>query len=234
MQKTNEPDEMRNLVSRCHEHVKTENFFCRQANWGGQEWMEPLKNKLIQARLSENELADFEEVKREFGVAGNSKAMRQMIQDEKMLMKAKNDWHNDNRDAVTALVQQLNDQGRLPLVQALYGLTNTKSSSELSIVRDQYADIQQQLQAIMYTITKSGNNLNQIAHVLNAAKQQAEQEDDDLTDDDLWRWVAKQLVENSRVLVELQQEIINLKNDTGSSNQKAGGTVVSPGNSLMS
>ena len=196
--------------------------------------MEPLKNKLIQARLSENELADFEEVKREFGVAGNSKAMRQMIQDEKMLMKAKNDWHNDNRDAVTALVQQLNDQGLLPLVQALYGLTNTKSSSELSIVRDQYADIQQQLQAIMYTITKSGNNLNQIAHVLNAAKQQAEQEDDDLTDDDLWRWVAKQLVENSRVLVELQQEIINLKNDTGSSNQKAGGTVVSPGNSLMS
>lgn len=196
--------------------------------------MEPLKNKLIQARLSENELADFEEVKREFGVAGNSKAMRQMIQDEKMLMKAKNDWHNDNRDAVTALVQQLNDQGRLPLVQALYGLTNTKSSSELSIVRDQYADIQQQLQAIMYTITKSGNNLNQIVHVLNAAKQQAEQEDDDLTDDDLWRWVAKQLVENSRVLVELQQEIINLKNDTGSSNQKAGGTVVSPGNSLMS
>lgn len=196
--------------------------------------MEPLKNKLIQARLSENELADFEEVKREFGVAGNSKAMRQMIQDEKMLMKAKNDWHNDNRDAVTVLVQQLNDQGRLPLVQALYGLTNTKSSSELSIVRDQYADIQQQLQAIMYTITKSGNNLNQIAHVLNAAKQQAEQEDDDLTDDDLWRWVAKQLVENSRVLVELQQEIINLKNDTGSSNQKAGGTVVSPGNSLMS
>ena len=196
--------------------------------------MEPLKNKLIQARLSENKLADFEEVKREFGVAGNSKAMRQMIQDEKMLMKAKNDWHNDNRDAVTALVQQLNDQGRLPLVQALYGLTNTKSSSELSIVRDQYADIQQQLQAIMYTITKSGNNLNQIAHVLNAAKQQAEQEDDDLTDDDLWRWVAKQLVENSRVLVELQQEIINLKNDTGSSNQKAGGTVVSPGNSLVS
>lgn len=86
----------------------------------------------------------------------------------------------------------------------------------------------------MYTITKSGNNLNQIAYVLNAAKQQAEQEDDDLTDDDLWRWVAKQLVENSRVLVELQQEIINLKNDTGSSNQKAGGTVVSPGNSLMS
>ncbi|MCI6852212.1 MAG: plasmid mobilization relaxosome protein MobC, partial [Limosilactobacillus vaginalis] len=101
-------------------------------------------------------------------------------------------------------------------------------------VRDQYADIQQQLQAIMYTITKSGNNLNQIAHVLNAAKQQAEQEDDDLTDDDLWRWVAKQLVENSRVLAELQQEIINLKNDTGQAKLEAGGEVVSPGNSLVS
>lgn len=191
--------------------------------------MEPLKNKLIQARLSENELADFESVKREFGIAGTSKAVRQMIEDEKLLMQAKENWQKGKRDAVTALVQQLNDQDRLPLVEAIHGLTDTKSSSELSIVRDQYADIQQQLQAIMYTITKSGNNLNQIAHVLNTAKQQAEQEDDDL-----WRWVAKQLVENSRVLAELQQEIINLKNDTGQAKLEAGGEVVSPGNSLVS
>ena len=196
--------------------------------------MEPLKNKLIQARLSENELADFESVKREFGIAGTSKAVRQMIEDEKLLIQAKENWQKGKRDAVTALVQQLNDQDRLPLVEAIHGLTDTKSSSELSIVRDQYADIQQQLQAIMYTITKSGNNLNQIAHVLNTAKQQAEQEDDDLTDDDLWRWVAKQLVENSRVLAELQQEIINLKNDTGQAKLEAGGEVVSPGNSLVS
>lgn len=196
--------------------------------------MEPLKNKLIQARLSENELADFESVKREFGIAGTSKAVRQMIEDEKLLMQAKENWQKGKRDAVTALVQQLNDQDRLQLVEAIHGLTDTKSSSELSIVRDQYADIQQQLEAIMYAVTKSGNNLNQIAHVLNAAKQQAEQEDDDLADDDLWRWVAKQLVENSRVLAELQQEIINLKNDTGQAKLEAGGEVVSPGNSLVS
>ena len=33
--------------------------------------MKPLKNKLIQARLSEDELADFDEVKHELGLTGN-------------------------------------------------------------------------------------------------------------------------------------------------------------------
>lgn len=67
--------------------------------------MKPLKNKLIQARLSEDELADFDEVKHELGLTGNSKAMRQMIRDEKLLMQATDECHNDNYDAVTILVQ---------------------------------------------------------------------------------------------------------------------------------
>lgn len=196
--------------------------------------MKPLKNKLIQTRLSEDELADFEAVKHELEIAGSSKAMRQMIRDEKLLMQAKNNWQKGKYDAVTILVQQLNDQGRLPLVEALYGLTNTSTSTELNLVRDQYTDIQQQLESIMYAVTKSGNNLNQIAHVLNAAKQQAEQEDDDLADDDLWQWVAKQLVENSQLLTDLRLEINNLKHDTRRDKQEGGGEVVSPGNTLVS
>lgn len=196
--------------------------------------MKPLKNKLIQTRLSEDELADFEAVKHELEIAGSSKAMRQMIRDEKLLMQAKNNWQKGKYDAVTILVQQLNDQGRLPLVEALYGLTNTSTSTELNLVRDQYTDIQQQLESIMYAVTKSGNNLNQIAHVLNAAKQQAEQEDDDLADDDLWQWVAKQLVENSQILTDLRLEINNLKHDTRRDKQEGVGEVVSPGNTLVS
>lgn len=196
--------------------------------------MKPLKNKLIQARLSEDELADFEAVKHELGIAGSSKAMRRMIEDEKLLMQAKDNWHEGKRDVVTDLVQRLNDQDRLPLVEAIHGLTNTKSSSELSIVRDQYADIQQQLEAIVYAVTKAGNNLNQISHVLNVAKQQAMQEDDDLADDDLWNWVTKRLVENNHVLAELQQEIANLKNDNGRVKQKDGNEIVSSGNTLVS
>lgn len=196
--------------------------------------MKPLKNKLIQTRLSEDELADFEAVKHELEIAGSSKAMRQMIRDEKLLMQAKNNWQKGKYDAVTILVQQLNDQGRLPLVEALYGLTNTSTSTELNLVRDQYTDIQQQLESIMYAVTKSGNNLNQIAHVLNAAKQQAEQEDDDLADDDLWQWVAKQLVENSQILTDLRLEINSLKHDTRRDKQEGGSEVVSPGNTLVS
>ena len=177
--------------------------------------MKPLKDKLIQARLSEDELADFDDVKCEFGFTGNSKTIRQMIQDEKLLMQAKDDWRSDSRDAVTVLVQRLNNQGRLPLVEALYGLTNTKSSSDLAIVRDQYSDIQQQLEGIMYVATKSGTNLNQIAHVLNTAKGQAEQENADLTDSDLWNWVANQLVQNNRILAELHSKIDEFQTKVG-------------------
>ena len=113
-------------------------------------------------------------------------------------------------------------------------MTNTSTPTELNLVRDQYTDIQQQLESIMYAVTKSGNNLNQIAHVLNAAKQQAEQEDDDLADDDLWQWVAKQLVENSQILTDLRLEINSLKHDTRRDKQEGGSEVVSPGNTLVS
>lgn len=177
--------------------------------------MKPLKDKLIQARLSEDELVDFDEVKCELGLTGNSKAMRQMIRDEKLLMQATDEYHKGNYDAVTILVQQLNNQGRLPLVEALCGLTNSKSLSELKIVRDQYADIQQQLEGIMYVATKSGTNLNQIAHVLNTAKGQAEQENADLTDSDFWNWVANQLVQNNRILAELHSKIDEFQTKVG-------------------
>ena len=55
---------------------------------------------------------------------------------------------------VSALLTKLSDEGRLPLSEVLMGITDTKTSSQLSILQNQFADIQSQLESIMYSVTK--------------------------------------------------------------------------------
>lgn len=171
--------------------------------------MKPLKDKLVQARLDEDELADFDEVKTLMNVSKNSDAIRQMVKDEMILAKAKDEWKQGNIDTVTTLVTKLSDEGRLPLSEALLGITDTKTSSELSILQNQFADIQTQMEGIMYSVTKMGNNLNQVAKVLNMAAKQ----DEDLTDTDLWKWITSQLIENSRYLSVLKKKLHDFKSE---------------------
>lgn len=87
--------------------------------------MKPVRDKLIQSRLDEDELSNFDEVKKMLGEENNSKAVRRMIKDEMMLKKAKEEWKEGNTDMVTELVTKLSDEGRLPLVEALMGITDT-------------------------------------------------------------------------------------------------------------
>lgn len=173
--------------------------------------MKPLKDKLVQARLDEDELADFDEVKTLMNVSKNSDAIRQMVKDEMILAKAKDEWKQGNIDTVTTLVTKLSDEGRLPLSEALLGITDTKTSSEMSILQNQFADIQTQMEGIMYSVTKMGNNLNQVAKVLNMAAKQ----DEDLTDTDLWKWITSQLIENSRYLSVLKKKLHDFKSEIG-------------------
>lgn len=173
--------------------------------------MKPLKDKLVQARLDEDELADFDEVKTLMNVSKNSDVIRQMVKDEMILAKAKDEWKQGNIDTVTTLVTKLSDEGRLPLSEALLGITDTKTSSELSILQNQFADIQTQMEGIMYSVTKMGNNLNQVAKVLNMAAKQ----DEDLTDTDLWKWITSQLIENSRYLSVLKKKLHDFKSEIG-------------------
>ena len=169
--------------------------------------MKPLKDKLIQSRLDEAGLVAFDKVKKPLDVKNNSVAIQQMINDELTLEKAKNEWKKGNNDAVTAMVTKLSDEGRLPLSEAVMGITDTKTSSQLSILQNQFADIQSQLESIMYSVTKMGNNLNQVAKVMNTAAK----EDDDLTDTDLWKWIASQLFENSSYLSVLKKKLHDFK-----------------------
>ena len=173
--------------------------------------MKPLRNKLIQSRLDEDEMADFDKVKKLLGEENNSKAVRQMIKDEMMLKKSEEEWKKGNLDMVTALITKLSDEGRLPLTEALMGITDTKTSSQLSILQNQFSDIQSQLEAIMMSVTQMGNNLNQIAKVMNTAAK----ENEDLTDTDLWKWISSRLFEDSRYLSVLKKKIADFKVEVG-------------------
>lgn len=190
--------------------------------------MKPVRDKLIQSRLDEDELSDFDEVKKMLGEENNSKTVRRMIKDEMMLKKAKEEWKKGNTDMVTELVTKLSDEGRLPLVEALMGITDTKTSSQLSILQSQFSDIQSQLEAIMMSVTQMGNNLNQIAKGMNTAAK----EDEDLTDTDLWKWISSRLFEDSRYLSVLKKKIADLKVDVGLK-EKDESTHVYPANTQL-
>ena len=190
--------------------------------------MKPLRDKLIQSRLDEDELADFDEVRKQLGEKNNSKAVRQMIKDEMMLKKSEEEWKKGNPDMVTALITKLSDEGRLPLTEALMGITDTKTSSQLSILQNQFSDIQSQLEAIMMSVMQMGNNLNQIAKVMNTAAK----ENEDLTDTDLWKWISSRLFEDSRYLSVLKKKIADFKVEVGLK-EKDESTHVYPANSHM-
>ena len=190
--------------------------------------MKPLRDKLIQSRLDEDELADFDELKKQFGEKNNSKAVRRMIKDEMMLKKSEEEWKKGNLDMVTALITKLSDEGRLPLTEALMGITDTKTASQLSVLQNQFVDIQSQLEAIMMSVTKMGNNLNQIAKVMNTAAK----ENEDLTDTDLWKWISSRLFEDSRYLSVLKKKIADLKVEVGLK-EKDESTHVYPANTQL-
>ena len=190
--------------------------------------MKPLRDKLIQSRLDEDELSDFDEVKKQLGEKNNSKAVRQMIKDEMMLKKAEEEWKKGNTDYISILLTKLSDEERLPLTQAVMGITDTKTSSQLSVLQNQFSDIQSQLEAIMMSVTQMGNNLNQIAKVMNTVAK----EDEDLTDTDLWKWISSRLFEDSRYLSVLKKKIADLKVEVGLK-EKDESTHVYPANTQL-
>lgn len=190
--------------------------------------MKPLRNKLIQSRLDEDEMADFDKVKKLLGEENNSKAVRQMIKDEMMLKKAEEEWKKGNTDYISILLTKLSDEERLPLTQAVMGITDTKTSSQLSVLQNQFSDIQSQLEAIMMSVTQMGNNLNQIAKVMNTVAK----EDEDLTDTDLWKWISSRLFEDSRYLSVLKKKIADLKVEVGHK-EKDESTHVYPANTQL-
>lgn len=65
-----------------------------------------------------------------------------------MLKKAEEEWKKGNTDYISILLTKLSDEERLPLTQAVMGITDTKTASQLSVLQNQFADIQAQMEGI--------------------------------------------------------------------------------------
>lgn len=181
--------------------------------------LKPLKNHLVQARIDDNELADFNTVKQLLGAKNSSQAIRMMVLDEKTVEQVKRKWHRNNHIDVIQLISQLDAGRQLPMAEVLSGLTNDQTSAQLKFVQAQFVDIQNQIEGVLLGVTRAGNNLNQISHNLNIARQQVMQEDADFADADLWNWVANELARSHQVLSLIQQKIIDFKIQLGSNKE---------------
>ncbi|WP_251573983.1 plasmid mobilization relaxosome protein MobC [Limosilactobacillus agrestimuris] len=167
--------------------------------------MKPLKDKLVQSRLDENELARFRDVKKFLGTKTNSETVRQMVVDEIFIRRVQDEWKDGNTDEVMKWVQIMNNLGRPAMAQALMGITDSKSKVMLCRAMDTYQDMQDQLAGLMWSVANISNNLNQIAHVLNTAKSE------DPADADTWNWVNSRLSQQQTLNDDLKQQLQRFK-----------------------
>lgn len=191
------------------------------------EALKPLKDHLVQSRMDDNELSDFVAVKKILGAKSSSAAVRQMVEDEKVVERARRQWKNGNHDGIHELVSQLDESRCLPMTEVLSGLANTHTAAELQIVRAEYQDLQAELESLLFSLTKAGTNLNQIAKALNTAQKQIDEEGADIDNEEFWTWIAKWVNKSSQTLSMVHQKASALKVDLGFAEKESGTHVYS-------
>lgn len=167
--------------------------------------MKPLRDKYIQSRVTDDELADFNQVKNKLGAKSNSSAIRQMVVDELFIDRMQREWKVGKTDDVMKWVSVMNNLGRPAMAQTILGISDPKSKVVLQQTMDTYRDVQDQLAGLMWSVTNISNNLNQIAHVLNTAKSE------DPADADTWNWVNSQLAQQQTLNDDLKQQLQQFK-----------------------
>lgn len=128
--------------------------------------MPKVKRNLVQVRLTDDQLKQFDSVKQILHAENNSDAIRQLISDKK--------------------------------------LTDGTTQEALTQAANQYTDLSAKLDSLMWNSSNITNNVNQVAHVLNAAAQA------DPEDVDTWNWVMQQLqaiATNNNQLRQLVDEV---------------------------
>ena len=128
--------------------------------------MPKVKRNLVQVRLTDEQLKQFDSVKQILHAENNSDAIRQLISDKK--------------------------------------LTDGTTQEALTQAVNQYTDLSAKLDSLMWNSSNITNNVNQVAHVLNAAAQA------DPEDVDTWNWVMQQLqaiATNNNQLRQLVDEV---------------------------
>lgn len=111
--------------------------------------MPEVKRNLVQVRLTDDQLKQFDGVKKILHAENNADAIRQLISDKK--------------------------------------LTDGTTQEALTQAVAQYTDLSAKLDSLLWNSSNITNNVNQVAHVLNAAAQA------DPGDVETWNWVMQQL-----------------------------------------
>lgn len=164
-----------------------------------------VKRNIIQVRLSDDELKAFIKVKNRMNAPNNSEAVRTMIADERLVNIAANRVKNGDRSVAQFLAKAWADLGRSDLAQAALGLQNVNGSASIQKIETIYSDLQAQLSGLLYDATSMSNNINQLAHAANLAKQE------DPSDPDTWNWIIDSLSQLLSVASNLQKATTDIR-----------------------
>lgn len=182
------------------------------------EDMKPLRDQLVQSRLDEDEMQQFNQVKELLGTKSNSDTIRAMMSDELMVDKAKK-WKEDDK-GLEAMSYIFNAIGKPQLALAVAGITDSQAEKTLYDTKERLDDTSNLMESILAELKHLGTNINQVAHVLNAAKQE------DPADEETWNWVNGELYKNQRFISVVKNYIYDKQVNLGLK-EKDSGTHVS-------
>lgn len=111
--------------------------------------MSQVKRNMIQVRLSDDQLASFNKIKKSIHAENNADALRKLINDKQLI--------------------------------------NDSTQQDLQKMVTKYDDLNAKVDSLMWDSRNLTNNMNQLAHAANVAK------DNDPTNTDTWNWIVNQL-----------------------------------------
>lgn len=185
--------------------------------------MKPLKNKIVQARMSEDELVDFEAVKDVLHAKTNSEAIRLMVKDEQTIETVAK-RQNAEKETPLKNLKVLLHEDRLAMTKALMGITNPTDEDKLDKLLKKFADIQAQLAGLMWSLSNINNNANQVAKVMNTAAKT------DPANSEAWTWTNSQLYKIGQQLDALSKQLYDI--EVALHLRKKVGTIVSVGDTF--
>lgn len=175
-----------------------------------------VKRNVIQFRLNDDELAAFFDVKNALHSPNNAEAIRTMIADERLVNIAAKELEKGDQSVAQFLAKSWTEIGRSNLAKAVLGLHNQEGANTIKQIGQNFEQIQSQLSGLLWSVTNLTNNVNQIAHVANLAKQE------DPADADTWNWIINSLQQILPAIQEVKSTAQQIKQFIKSDNNRSG------------
>lgn len=175
-----------------------------------------VKRNVIQLRLNDDELEAFFDVKNALHSPNNSEAIRTMIADERLVNIAAKELEKGDQSVAQFLAKSWTEIGRSNLAKAVLGLHNQEGTNTIKQIGQNFEQIQSQLSGLLWSVTNLTNNVNQLSHVANLAKQE------DPADADTWNWIINSLQQILPAIQEVKSTAQQIKQSIKSDNKRSG------------